>query len=35
VTEFNIGHNIVSRAVLTGLAEAVREMRARIREAQP
>jgi pyridoxine 5-phosphate synthase len=35
ITEFNIGHNVVSRAVLTGLAEAVREMRARIREAKP
>ncbi|HEV3469604.1 MAG TPA: pyridoxine 5'-phosphate synthase [Pyrinomonadaceae bacterium] len=34
ITEFNIGHNVVARAVLTGLAEAVREMRARIREAQ-
>src|ERR1700749_241184 len=31
--EFNIGHNIIARAVLTGLSEAVREMRARIREA--
>jgi pyridoxine 5-phosphate synthase len=35
ITEFNIGHNVISRAVLTGLAEAVREMRARIREAKP
>src|SRR5437764_976375 len=35
ITEFNIGHNIVARAVLNGLAEAVREMRARIREAKP
>ena len=34
ITEFNIGHNIVARAVLNGLAEAVREMRARIREAK-
>jgi pyridoxine 5-phosphate synthase len=34
ITEFNIGHNIVARAVLTGLAEAVREMRARIRGAE-
>ena len=34
ITEFNIGHNIVSRAVLYGLADAVREMRARIREAK-
>jgi pyridoxine 5-phosphate synthase len=30
ITEFNIGHNVIARAVLTGLAEAVREMRARI-----
>src|ERR1044071_451217 len=35
ITEFNIGHNVIARAVLTGLAEAVREMRARIREAKP
>jgi pyridoxine 5-phosphate synthase len=34
IEEFNIGHNVVARAVLTGLAEAVREMRARIREAR-
>jgi pyridoxine 5-phosphate synthase len=34
ITEFNIGHNVVSRAVLHGLADAVREMRARIREAR-
>ena len=34
ITEFNIGHNIVARAVLNGLAGAVREMRARIREAK-
>jgi pyridoxine 5-phosphate synthase len=34
ITEFNIGHNIVARAVLTGLAEAVREMRERIRGAK-
>ena len=34
ITEFNIGHNIVARAVFTGLSEAVREMRARIREAK-
>jgi pyridoxine 5-phosphate synthase len=34
ITEFNIGHNVVSRAVLYGLADAVREMRARIREAK-
>jgi len=35
ITEFNIGHNVVARAVLTGLSEAVREMRARIRDAKP
>jgi pyridoxine 5-phosphate synthase len=35
ITEFNIGHNIIARAVLAGLAEAVREMRARLREAKP
>ncbi len=34
ITEFNIGHNIIARAVLHGLADAVREMRARIREAK-
>lgn len=34
ITEFNIGHNIIARAVFAGLAEAVREMRARIREAK-
>ena len=34
ITEFNIGHNVIARAVLTGLADAVREMRARIREAK-
>jgi len=27
ITEFNIGHNIIARAVFIGLAEAVREMR--------
>jgi pyridoxine 5-phosphate synthase len=27
VTEFNIGHNIVARAVFTGLERAVGEMR--------
>ncbi|MDT5295797.1 MAG: Pyridoxal phosphate biosynthesis protein PdxJ, partial [Acidobacteriota bacterium] len=31
---FNIGHNVIARAVLSGLADAVREMRARIREAK-
>ncbi len=34
VAEFNIGHNVISRAVFTGLAEAVREMRERIRQAR-
>ena len=28
--ELNIGHAIMSRALLTGLAEAVREMKARM-----
>lgn len=27
ITEFNIGHNIISRAIFTGLESAVREMR--------
>ena len=31
ITEFNIGHNIVSRAVFVGLYEAVREMREAIK----
>ena len=31
ITEFNIGHNIISRAVLVGLDKAVREMREAIR----
>ena len=30
ITEFNIGHNIISRAIFVGLREAVREMRAAI-----
>jgi pyridoxine 5-phosphate synthase len=30
VEELNIGHSIVARAVLVGLAEAVREMKAAI-----
>ena len=30
ITEFNIGHNIVARAVFVGLDQAVREMRAAI-----
>ena len=34
ITEFNIGHNVVSNAIFLGLAEAVREMRARIREGK-
>jgi pyridoxine 5-phosphate synthase len=32
ITEFNIGHNIVSHAIFVGLDTAVREMRERIRE---
>jgi pyridoxine 5-phosphate synthase len=31
ITEFNIGHNIIARAVFVGLEEAVREMRAAIK----
>lgn len=31
ITEFNIGHNIIARAVFTGLERAVREMREAIR----
>jgi len=31
ITEFNIGHNIVSRAIFVGLEEAVREIRSAIR----
>ena len=31
ITEFNIGHNIVARAVFVGLENAVREMRAAIK----
>ena len=34
VEEFNIGHSIVSRAVLVGMERAVREMKEAIREAQ-
>src|SRR4029079_11868846 len=30
ITEFNIGHNIVARAIFVGLDNAVREMRAAI-----
>ena len=33
ITEFNIGHNIISRAVFTGLERAVSEMRAVINNA--
>jgi pyridoxine 5-phosphate synthase len=31
ISEFNIGHNIVSRAIFVGLREAVKEMRAAIK----
>jgi pyridoxine 5-phosphate synthase len=31
ISEFNIGHNIIARAVLVGLERAVIEMRAAIR----
>lgn len=34
VEELNIGHSIVSRAIFTGLAQAVREMRERIDRAR-
>jgi pyridoxine 5-phosphate synthase len=34
IEELNIGHSIVSRAVFTGLAEAVREMAALLRRAR-
>jgi len=34
VEELNIGHSVLSRAVFTGIAEAVREMRARIDRAR-
>lgn len=33
ITEFNIGHNIVSRAIFVGLNQAVREMRAAIKRS--
>jgi pyridoxine 5-phosphate synthase len=33
IIEFNIGHNIISQAIFVGLEEAVREMRARIRQS--
>ncbi|HVF48509.1 MAG TPA: pyridoxine 5'-phosphate synthase [Pyrinomonadaceae bacterium] len=32
ITEFNIGHNIIAHAIFHGLADAVSEMRARIRQ---
>jgi pyridoxine 5-phosphate synthase len=32
ITEFNIGHNIVARAIFVGLENAVREMRAAIKK---
>lgn len=31
IAEFNIGHNIIAHAIFTGLADAVREMRERLR----
>ncbi len=34
IEELNIGHSVVSRAVLTGMDEAVREMRRRIDRAR-
>ncbi|MDT7602577.1 MAG: pyridoxine 5-phosphate synthase [Acidobacteriota bacterium] len=34
IEEFNIGHNIIARAVLTGLDSAVREMREAIRRGR-
>jgi len=34
IEELNIGHSVVSRAVLTGMDEAVREMRVRIDRAR-
>jgi pyridoxine 5-phosphate synthase len=34
ITEFNIGHNIISRAIFTGLERAVEEMRAAISNTQ-
>ncbi len=35
ITEFNIGHNIISRSIFVGLDRAVREMRAAIRSGVP
>jgi pyridoxine 5-phosphate synthase len=34
ITEFNIGHNIIARAIFVGLEQAVREMRAAIRSTK-
>lgn len=34
VTELNIGHSIIARALMTGLAEAVREMKRLMQEAR-
>jgi pyridoxine 5-phosphate synthase len=34
ITEFNIGHNIIARAILVGLEQAVRKMRAAIRSTK-
>jgi pyridoxine 5-phosphate synthase len=34
IEEFNIGHNIIARAVLVGLGRAVREMREAIRRGR-
>jgi len=34
IVELNIGHSIVSRALLVGMAEAVREMAREMREAR-
>jgi pyridoxine 5-phosphate synthase len=34
IEELNIGHSVVSRAVLHGMTEAVREMRLRIDRAR-
>jgi pyridoxine 5-phosphate synthase len=35
IYEMNIGHSIVSRALFTGIGEAVREMKARMNEERP
>lgn len=34
ITEFNIGHNIISRSIFTGLENAVREMRKAMQKAE-